>query len=263
MKHATNNIQLTGNTSYRLISLEETDSTNSFLARLCGHGEDRVEEFTTVSAEYQTSGRGQRGNSWESERGKNLTFSFVLRPTFLCACRQFVLSQIAALSVKEELEQHAGNISIKWPNDIYWNEKKICGMLIENDLAEGHIARSIIGIGINVNQGAFGSDAPNPVSLKQITGSEHDCHKLLDGIMTRVIDYYCSLRAGNPMNVSSEIVMRYTSSLFRSEGMHPYADAEGNFLASIVKVEPDGRLVLRDGDGRLREYMFKEVQYIL
>jgi len=124
-------------------------------------------EFTTVIAERQTAGKGQRGNSWESEDCRNITFSFVLYPTFIEARRQFILSQIVSLSIKEELDQWTEGISIKWPNDIYWNDKKICGILIENDLSGHHIGRSISGIGVNINQDVFRSNAPNPISLKR------------------------------------------------------------------------------------------------
>ena len=115
-----------------LIILPETDSTNNYLTQLCNEQQSAVREFTTVIAERQTAGKGQRGNSWESEDCRNITFSFVLYPTFIEARRQFILSQIVSLSIKEELDQWTEGISIKWPNDIYWNEKKICGILIEN-----------------------------------------------------------------------------------------------------------------------------------
>lgn len=114
-----------------LIILPETDSTNNYLTQLCNEQQSAVREFTTVIAERQTAGKGQRGNSWESEDCRNITFSFVLYPTFIEARRQFILSQIVSLSIKEELDEWTKGISIKWPNDIYWNEKKICGILIE------------------------------------------------------------------------------------------------------------------------------------
>ena len=151
-----------------LLVLMETDSTNRHLTQLCDEQGTDIPEFMTVIAERQTAGKGQRGNSWESEDCKNITFSFVLYPTFIEARQQFILSQIISLSIKEELDEWAEGISIKWPNDIYWNEKKICGILIENDLLGHHIGRSISGIGVNINQEVFRSDAPNPVSLKQI-----------------------------------------------------------------------------------------------
>ena len=169
-----------------LIILPETDSTNNYLTQLCNEQQSAVREFTTVIAERQTAGKGQRGNSWESEDCRNITFSFVLYPTFIEARRQFILSQIVSLSIKEELDQWTEGISIKWPNDIYWNEKKICGILIENDLSGHHIGRSISGIGVNINQDVFRSNAPNPISLKQITGKDHDRYLILANIMERV-----------------------------------------------------------------------------
>ena len=140
--------------SVPLIHISETNSTNSYLQTLCAK-QQGVAAFTTVVADFQTSGRGQRGNSWESEPKKNLLFSFVLFPDFLEARRQFLISQIVSLAIKEELDSYADDFSIKWPNDIYWKDKKICGMLIENDLMGRNISQSISGIGINVNQEAF------------------------------------------------------------------------------------------------------------
>ena len=141
-----------------LIHISETNSTNNYLQTLCAR--QKVEELTTVVADFQTSGRGQRGNSWESEPLKNLLFSFVLFPDFLEARCQFLISQIISLAIKEELSTYTEDISIKWPNDIYWKEKKICGILIENDLMGRNICQSIAGIGININQEEFYSPAP-------------------------------------------------------------------------------------------------------
>lgn len=240
-----------------LIRLEETNSTNNYLQALCA--ERAVEEFTTVVADFQTSGRGQRGNSWESESGENLLFSFVVFPEFLEARRQFLLSQIVSLAIKEELDNYANDISIKWPNDIYWREKKICGMLIENDLMGRNISQSIAGIGININQKAFYSPAPNPVSLRQITGKKYDIFKILENMMLRVQSYYRMLRDGD----TAKIAVQYKDALFRKEGMHQYKDVDGKFLAKIVSVEPEGKLILEDEMQRKRGYMFKEVEYLL
>jgi biotin-(acetyl-CoA carboxylase) ligase len=148
---------------FPLVALDETASTNQYLSQLCNQLQESVAELTTVTAEFQTAGKGQRGNTWEAEEGKNLLFSFVLYPSFLEARRQFILSQIVSLAIKEELSRWSDEITIKWPNDIYWKDKKICGILIENDLSGHHIRRSIAGIGININQEVFNSDAPNPV----------------------------------------------------------------------------------------------------
>lgn len=248
---------------YPLIALDETDSTNQYISQLCNEQQTSVPEWLTVSSEFQTAGKGQRGNSWEAERGKNLLFSFVLYPSFLEARRQFLLSQIVSLSIKEELENYAEDITIKWPNDIYWREKKICGILIENELFGHFIGRSISGIGININQEVFQSDAPNPVSLKQITGQEHNRHKLLARILQRIHTYYHALQTEKFAACSTEIATRYARSLFRRQGYHPYEDSCGKFSARLLRVEQDGRFVLEDENGKEREYLFKEVQYII
>ena len=241
-----------------LVHINETNSTNNYLQTLCAR--QQTEEFTTVVADFQTSGRGQRGNSWEAEPDKNLLFSFVIFPVFLEAKQQFLISQIVSLAIKEELDTYTTDISIKWPNDIYWKDKKICGMLIENDLTGTHISRSIAGIGININQEAFTSPAPNPVSLKQITGQSYSPEQILASIMRRIKDYYALLQTENE-SVNSLIADRYTGSLFRKDGFHRYTDANGKFLARLLRVEPDGRLILEDQIGTERTYLFKEVQY--
>ncbi|WP_294618760.1 biotin--[acetyl-CoA-carboxylase] ligase [uncultured Bacteroides sp.] len=248
---------------YPLIALDETDSTNQYISRLCYDRQAPLTELTTVTAEFQSAGKGQRGNSWEAEKGKNLLFSFVLYPTFLEARRQFILSQIVSLSIKEELDKWSDEITIKWPNDIYWRDRKICGILIENDLTGHFIGRSISGIGININQNIFRSDAPNPVSLTQITHREHNRYEILASILKRIQIYYNGLQTEERDSYSAEIAARYARSLFRRRGFHPYEDADGRFSARLLRVEQDGRFVLEDENGKEREYLFKEVQYIV
>lgn len=240
-----------------LIHISETNSTNSYLQTLCAR--QRVDLLTTVVADFQTSGRGQRGNSWESDAGKNLLFSFVLFPCFLEARRQFLISQMVSLAIKEELDTYATDISIKWPNDIYWKEKKIGGILIENDLMGQHISQSVTGIGININQEVFHSSAPNPVSLLQITGKPYDVFEILRNIMLRVQSGYDLLRKKE----SALITHCYEKALFRKEGLHRYKDADGEFFARFVRVEPEGKLILEDETKTKRGYMFKEVEYLL
>ena len=247
---------------FPVIALDETDSTNRYLNGLCTGTKESFPEFTTVTAEYQTAGKGQRGNSWESERGKNLLFSFVLYPDFLEANRQFVLSQIVALAVKETLEPTAEGFSIKWPNDIYWNDRKICGKLIEHDLHGTRIARTIVGIGLNINQKQFLSDAPNPVSLAQITGFPYHRHKELCDFMERMKLHYARLKADTD-GYSLIVNKRYNDCLFRRGEWHRYTDSQGTFEACLTRTEPDGRLLLQDREGNLRRYWFKEVGYML
>ena len=245
-----------------MIHLNETDSTNRYLQQLCQEtGNNKVEEFTTVSADYQTAGKGQRGNSWEAAKGANLLFSFVCYPTFVPIRQQFVLSQLISLGIKETLDEYCSDISIKWPNDIYWKEKKICGILIENDLQGNSIGRCISGIGLNINQEVFLSDAPNPISLKQITGEHYQRETILEKVMQRIEQSYQKLKEDSAY--ASELATRYAASIFRREGLHCYQDKDGLFNARLVRVEADGRFVLMDEANQERSYLFKEVQYVL
>ena len=245
-----------------MIHLNETDSTNKYLQQLCQEaGNSKVEEFTTVCADYQTAGKGQRGNSWEAAKGANLLFSFVCYPTFVPIRQQFVLSQLISLGIKETLDEYCSDISIKWPNDIYWKEKKICGILIENDLQGNSIGRCISGIGLNINQEVFLSDAPNPISLKQITGKHYQRETILEKVMQRIEQSYQKLKEDSAY--ASELATRYAASLFRREGLHCYQDKDGLFNACLVRVEADGRFVLMDEANQERSYLFKEVQYVL
>ena len=245
-----------------MIHLNETDSTNRYLQQLCQEaGNNKVEEFTTICADYQTAGKGQRGNSWEAAKGANLLFSFVCYPTFVPIRQQFVLSQLISLGIKETLDEYCSDISIKWPNDIYWKEKKICGILIENDLQGNSIGRCISGIGLNINQEVFLSDAPNPISLKQITGEHYQRETILEKVMQRIEQSYQKLKEDSAY--ASELATRYAASLFRREGLHCYQDKDGLFYARLVRVEADGRFVLMDEANQERSYLFKEVQYVL
>jgi BirA family biotin operon repressor/biotin-[acetyl-CoA-carboxylase] ligase len=240
-----------------VIHLAETDSTNNYLNALSLR--EKPEEFTVVFADLQTAGKGQRGNGWEAEPGKNLLFSMVMYPVFLKPQKQFLLSQVIALAVKEELDTFSSGFSIKWPNDIYWHEKKICGILIENDLLGNTIGKSIAGIGLNINQEQFHSSAPNPVSLRQITGKPQCIDDILRDIIDRIIENYTLLKEEK----TDLLINRYHNALFRKEGMHQYRDRSGDFMACLVCVKPEGTLILEDEKGNNRAYAFKEVQYVL
>lgn len=239
----------------RILWLAEARSTNASLRERLEKEREKLPEGSVVIAEKQTSGRGQVGNSWESEPGRNLTFSVVLYPDCIPANQQFLISQIVALSVKETLDAYVEGIQVKWPNDIYHREKKICGILIENDLAGNFMYCSIIGIGINLNQEVFLSDAPNPVSLTQLTGRTYDKKKVLGEFLDRLYAYYLLLL----QEKYDEVRARYRRALYRGEGYFPYADAGGPFEASIREIEPTGHLVLALRNGSVRRYAFKEV----
>lgn len=239
------------------IHISATTSTNTTLETLCDH--QTIPELTAVYTDFQSAGRGQRGNSWESEDGANLLFSIVFFPEFLEANKQFYLSQVNALALQETLSRYADDITVKWPNDIYWKDKKLCGTLIENDLTGMHLSRSVAGSGVNLNQKEFISNAPNPVSLSQITGQTYEIEDILNQILERTAFHYEKLKKGK----GAEIAEQYSSVLYRREGFHTYRDAHGIFKASIVEIQPSGRLILEDEVGQLRPYLFKEVACVL
>ena len=236
-----------------VLELESVDSTNTYAK----NNFDELPDGTLVVAEEQTAGRGRLERKWISPAGKNIYASLVMKNI----TNPFYATIVSSLAVLDLLGNTEPRIEffIKWPNDIYWKEKKICGMLIENDLMGRNISQSIAGIGININQETFHSSAPNPVSLLQITGEEHDLFKILKNIMLRIQSYYSLLKKGD----TTSIACQYEKSLFRREGMHRYKDANGEFLARIVCVEPEGRLILEDEKLIKRGYMFKEVEYLL
>ena len=235
---------------WKITHIDETDSTNRWL-RNCTGGQSSCAIHEVVWADYQTAGRGQGTNTWESERGKNLTFSILLHPVDLPANRQFLLSMQVSLAICEALSEHIGDLSIKWPNDIYWRNAKIAGILIENSLQGNVIRDSIIGVGLNVNQRQFLSDAPNPVSMWQICEHETDREQLLKDIL-----------AALDRLLGQEVRERYLSMLYRRKGFHPYVDKDGAFMAELEDVEDDGHLLLCDDSGGRRRYAFKEVMFI-
>ena len=231
---------------FRIIHIEETDSTNRWLK---AHGEGTM----VVVADYQTAGKGCGTNSWESERGKNLTFSMLIHPTDIPASQQFRITEVVSVALCEVLEQYIGDVSIKWPNDIYMGDKKICGVLIENRLQGNVIVDSIIGIGLNVNQTEFVSDAPNPVSLRQLLGREIDREALLH-------DFLETFAA---VSLSETTYSAYRNKLFRMGKQAVFSDETGRFEGTIQDVETDGRLLIKDLSGQARRYAFKEVQFVI
>lgn len=240
----------------RIIRLQSVSSTNDFL-REEGY---KFQESTVIAwTDYQSAGRGQGTNHWESEAGKNLLLSILTHPAGIAARDQYILSIAGALAVRDALLPHADGITVKWPNDIYWQDRKISGTLIETTLCGGRLRDCIFGIGINVNQRTFTSDAPNPVSLRQITGHDTPLEPLLRSVADAFDKYYAMATYG----AREALRAAYKSALYRREGLHRYADGEGEFLARITDVEPDGHLVLTDSHGHTRRYTLKEVRYII
>ena len=212
-----------------------------------------LHEGFVVCADFQTSGRGQQGTSWESGKNKNLLFSLLLYPKHILANEQFLISQAVSIGIKQVLDKYADSISIKWPNDIFWNDRKIAGILIENSLQGTHIKHSIVGIGLNVNQTEF-QHAPNAISLKQVTERSFSRKKLLQEISEGILDVYRSESA-------ETIRAEYMQMLYRKSGYFPYSAQNDIFEAEITQIHPDGRLELQDQMGEKRSFYFKEVKF--
>ena len=236
-------------------------STNTYLREL--NGGDPAYDYEVAVASFQTAGRGQKGNTWESEAGKNLLFSILAHPQGIKVQEQFYISEAIALAVSDSViafigAEYADSVSVKWSNDVYWKDFKMAGILIENTLQGSSILDTVAGVGLDVNQEVFVSDAPNPISLKNITGREFDLDALLADIVERFIGYM-ELTADKRHEVDS----LYRSRLFRREGYHKFRDENGIFEACIEGIRPDGCLMLQTRSGEHRVYEFKQVQFVL
>lgn len=222
----------------------------------------------TLAARSQTAGRGQRGNSWESLPGRNLTFSILLRPEHIAPARQFVISEAVALGIAGVIDRYLPQgmtTAIKWPNDIYAGDRKICGILIEHTLGTcSGITYTVAGAGVNINQERFCSDAPNPVSLRQITGVEYELDMLLSEFADNIIGEFEGVDTTDAA-AAEALHRRFMARMWRNDGaMHPFRLPSGEvFMASVASVAPDGRLTLVDRDGVARHFYFKEVAFVL
>ena len=237
------------------------DSTNSEALRQFKESDD----FTVFAAKYQTSGRGQKGTSWESAVGKNLTFSIVLKYSNLKIENQFVISKIVTLGIKRYLKSRSIDAKIKWPNDIYVNDNKICGILIENFLSGDILSGSIAGIGLNVNQELFSSDAPNPISMKNTLNRDFKLEEELEALSGFIYEIYYSYFNYLSSSTENRLDGEYRESLYRLEELHAYEETPGNerIFARILGIAPDASLILEKEDGSTKMYQFKEIRYIL
>ena len=261
--------------------IAKTHSTNTLLREKIAKGEwPDCERF--LRAGFQTAGRGQTGNGWESEADKNLLFSVLLNNTRIedqftlsvsisVALHVFVGSILDFSRVKVGLksESSSGELTIKWPNDLYYSDRKLAGILIESGLLNGMIAWAIAGVGLNVNQTEFRSDAPNPVSIKQISGKDYD----LEEVMAHVMATLTQVESWS----KDEQWAYYRAHLYRREGFYPFverevngtptmnadASAQGQFLARIQDILPSGEIVLQTPDGEQNKYHFKQIRYVL
>ncbi|HEX2969892.1 MAG TPA: biotin--[acetyl-CoA-carboxylase] ligase [Bacteroidales bacterium] len=240
----------------KIIYKDQLPSTNTYALELIDSG--KPEEGTIICTDRQTTGRGQPGNSWESEPLKNLTFSLILYPEFIDPSCQFLVSMTISLGIRDFINKHAVFSSIKWPNDIYVNDDKIAGILIESSTMGGNIRFMIVGIGININQEEFRSQAPNPVSLKHVTGKTYDLPECLNDLTACIDSRYNELKEGR----IEEIRKDYHRNLYRINKWTMFRDDSGEFTGRIQNVDDDGRLTIELKSGENRFYYFREVVFI-
>lgn len=244
-------------TGQQLIWLPECASTNSEAQHLLG--ENRATEGCVVITDKQTAGRGQRGNTWEAAAGENLTLSVVWHPTFLRAADQFLLSQAVALAVHDWATTLLGPdpaLRVKWPNDIFFGNKKLGGILIENTLSGTMIQHSVVGLGLNINQRQFG--AHTATSLAWLTGRPYSLPTLAARLLEHLERRYLQLRAGRTVTLRQD----YLHALFQYQQPHLYEIDGHQVSGEIVGVDEAGRLAVRV-EGRVRYFDLKEIRYVL
>jgi BirA family biotin operon repressor/biotin-[acetyl-CoA-carboxylase] ligase len=241
----------------RYIFSENIDSTNAYAYRLLKQGP--LPEGTVIHTNYQSGGKGQKGHSWESEDSKNLLFSIVLFPDEIPAEDQFIISMTISLGIYDFLKTFISDCRIKWPNDIYAGYDKIAGILIENSISGNKIESTIAGIGLNINQEEFLSNAPNPVSLRMLTGKSYAPDIMLHKLVVKLDIRYKQLLSGKHSKIRKE----YIESLFRLNEWESYKTESGVFYGRIISVTDAGRLQIEDRNLNIQEFSFKEIDFRL
>lgn len=241
----------------KLHYLEKVDSTNDYVVELIK--EKKIEDFDAFYTFNQSHGKGQKGNVWFADVDKNISYSLFFTPKKVEASGQFIISQIVSLCVVDFFSKYVSNVTIKWPNDIYWKDKKICGILIETRLMGKSISGCTVGIGLNINQDAFPRDLPNPVSLRMITSNLYSLKALCGDLQNLLVNELSSLGK----LCFNDVRKRYFDLLYRKNEFHFYQDKTGLFKAKIINVEPTGLLVLEKESGSTEKYYFKEVKFVL
>lgn len=248
--------------------IKQTYSTSTLLRE---QYTDHLLHLYTIRTDFQTAGRGQAGNSWESQDGKNLLFSTLLRYPELSVAEQWRISMLVAITIWEVLAKYLPyeQLTIKWPNDIYYGDNKLVGILIENTLIGGHISYSIAGVGVNVNQTFWTSNAPNPISMKQITGEHYDVETILEDWITTMQEW--------ENRSTNELSTAYLQHIYRRRGWHRYveravsvmpttiasAETEGVFMAELIGISQQGELILRTEDNEEKKYHFKQIRFVI
>lgn len=249
--------------------IKQTHSTSSLLREQYSPA---LPHLYTIRTDYQTAGRGQAGNGWESEGGKNLLFSALLRYPEVKASEQWRLSMLVAVGIREVLAAllpDKNMLRIKWPNDIYYGDKKLVGILIENSLQGAYLDHSIVGIGVNLNQTQWRSDVPNPISMKQITGADYKPEQVMEAWIAAIERW--------EKESTAQVKQAYMQHLYRSQGWHPYMVREvstlpthiaqategESFLAKVVDISPQGELLLQLKNEEEQRFHFKQIRFVI
>jgi len=245
---------------FNINRLENIGSTNQYLRSCLEKGEEPG-HGTVVVTKNQTAGKGMEGNTWHSEPGKNLTLSVFLKPVFLPPEKQFVLNKAMALAVADFVQSQLPNknVTIKWPNDIYIDDKKTAGLLISNSIKGNKLENVIVGIGININQMKFPEKIPNPVSLRMFKHENLDLDYCLGQLSAFVQSRYEEICAGRFLDIEKE----YVSKLYRLGEIHKFIKEVEIFKAEVTGVTKFGQLQLKTTTGENLLFGFKEVEYVI
>lgn len=257
----------------KIVELDRVDSTNIYVNTILDR--ENPEEGTVFWAREQFAGKGQQGNKWESESGKNLTFTILLKPVFLAATRQFMLNKAIALGALDfviafltnpftrERDQNSRKdvpaVTIKWPNDIYVGDQKIGGILIEHKIMGKTISATLAGIGLNINQTRFAPEIPNPVSLIHFLRREVELTGALNAVCRSIDRRYQTLQDACFASLSSE----FNQHLLGYEQWRNYLCDGVVFEGKIAGVDDPGRLIIESRDGILHHFGHKEVEYMI
>ena len=243
-------------TGRHLIHLEETSSTNSYL--LESLKQRPLPEGAVVRSDNQKAGRGQAGSRWESDPNKNLLLSFLFYPSFISPQDIFLVNQSFSLGILDFARHHLPDpVTIKWPNDIYWKDQKVAGLLIENSIGTSGLSFSILGVGINVNQKVFSSYLANPTSFINITGKSFDLDELFNSLCSFLEARYLQLKRDGREGISED----YSASLF-GLGVKQLFESKGEtFLGRIVDVDKNGKLIVTAETGDAKVFDLKDIKY--
>ena len=240
------------------VTLKQVDSTNNHLKELLSNSKP-LPEGTVIMADNQYAGRGQQQNGWFASPGKNLTFSLLLKPHFIALNNQFDLTRVISLGVFDALQPLLGaDLKIKWPNDVYYNDKKLGGILIENLVQGNKIKNSVVGIGLNINEDNFPDWVPNAISVKQILHDDYDKHSLLSDICRNIEAWYLNLKAGKIDLIRNT----YLSRLYWLNEEKAFKTGEDLLNGVITNVRDNGLLVVKNNNSRELEFSLKEIEFL-